>query len=790
MKRLLITALLAAPLSAQTSAPFIPAGQGWHDLGANTQLQVSAGVNPSLAICPANNYGGSGYNFTSQCDNVFFAWNSGALDDSDEYMLLCAQGGHTDYQGGECYALEYGTTTPSLVRLNNPTLPISSNNPSFGYIPDNGGASTNCVSTTQVSGANVCPNARHTYDGVEFIPSTGELMLEAGAVGPNGPLRAIDNWTFNVSALTWTRRDNCGNGLVGQTCTGQTRPGSAGETVDLSTMAYNSADGKIYYINPYNNDLWSYVPSTHLWAKLASNVLPGGYAEYMVTTVDPANNNLIAIQAQNGGQIIDKINLSTFSATDVTSSCSLAANFTPAGTGSAPGVTYDSARKQIVVFPPNLGNTIYVINPSTFSCTSETYSTGNGNSTINGPADPTNGGTFSSLMLGKRAAYSAKEDAFIVMGGPFQHAYALRRTTFAASDFVNRCAAAGVTLCQNFDTSAAYTHSGNYPTVSPTVRYSNQNSGVQEIFQDTATVASGTSSMRIDCPPQSGSYSDCSGGWFTWLGPSQIYFGPNDGNGNYAQDLWMQFRWRINSQLAKTDWESLVGSSPKHFDMYNVQAGSCSSEELTMIRQGNAGLNGFLDVYGGCGGWGYVSQGSSATTSNEGATWAPDGAVSNAFYESSNLAYNNGGNGCIYSSYAAPCAYEKNIADQWLTVQVHIHFTSWDANPTIGSGTNTLDMWIAPVGGTLALWKHFPATAFFQQQGSGYKGFDTLLFEDYMTSASCTGSCLTSWTTTASQWVDELLISTQQPAVPMGAGTSGTSQPVVAPATNLFAQVN
>jgi len=180
-----------------------------------------------------------------------------------------------------------------------------------------------------------------------------------------------------------------------------------------------------------------------------------------------------------------------------------------------------------------------------------------------------------------------------------------------------------------------------------------------------------------------------------------------------------------------------------------------------MIRQGNAGTDGFFDVYGGCGGWGYVSQ-----NGNQGATWAPDGAVSPAYFESSSIATANGGNSCEYPSYSSPCAYEKNYTNAWLTVQFHIHFNGWDGSPTIGNGTNYLDMWVAPQGQPLVLWKHFPNTAFFQQQGSGYKGFDTLLFEDYMTSASCTGSCLTTWKVTASQWIDELLISSKQPPTP------------------------
>jgi hypothetical protein len=771
------SASMTVTAAPSTGSPFIPSGQGWHDLGVATQLQVSAGVNESPALCSANSAFGSGYAFTTQCSNAFLAWSSAAWDDNDEVFWVFG-GGHTDYNGNDVWKLKIGQATPALIQAVLPTVPVSSNSTSFGYIPDaNQTSSTNCSSNSVVNGAQTCPNSRHTYGGLAYVPSTNVLMVEAGAVGPNGPLRAIDQWELNHTTLQWARIDNCGDGLVGQACFGQTRPGSSGETIDLSCMTYNPVDGFVYFMDGFDNTLWKENPSTHVWTKLASGFLPNGYGEYMSCSVDPVNNVLVTIQSNTSSEVILTASLasgSSFAVTDQTSHCSLASSLYNAN-GSSSAITYDSAISKFIVVPPNFGNTVYAVTPSTYTCAAMTFSTGAGNSAINGPADPTNAGANSSFYAGGRVAYSAKEDALIFVGGPFQHAYALRLTPFAQSDFLNRCASPGVTLCQNFDTTAAFNNSLNYPNISPTVRNSSSGSGPTEIFQDTTTVASGTSSMRVDGPPQNGSFSDLSGGWYTWLGATQISYGPG-GNGatDTHNDFWMQFRWRINGQLGNTDWESLVGSSPKHWDMYNVTAGSCSSEELTMIRQGNAGLNGFFDAYGGCGAWGYESFGGTsgsctavpANTGNQGQCWAPDGSVSPAYYESSNLAYNNGGNGCVYSSYAAPCDYEKNFVNEWLTVQVHIHFNGWDANPTIGSGTNYLDMWVAPIGQPLVLFKHFPNTAFFQQQGSGFKGFDTLLFENYMTSASCTGLCLTSWTTTASQWIDELLISSQQPPTP------------------------
>jgi hypothetical protein len=405
--------------SSSNGAPYIPSGQGWHDLGAATQLQLSQDNNPTPAICPPDNFESFGYAFSGQCDNVFYAWNSGAWDEDDEWLILAAQGGHADYNSNEVYALKIPTM--QLVRLNDPTLPLSTNG--LAYIPDNGAASTNCVSTTKVSGTAVCPNARHTYDGEDYLPSLGAVMLEAGAVGPVGPLRAIDNWILTgvAGTPTWTRLDTCGQGLVGNSCGGQVTPGYNGSIVDESTMAYDSVTGDEFYFNNYGCEYYQFHHSTKTWTLLSTgNCLNAG--EYIVSAVDPVNRKLVIVTSSNN---VFTLGLTApYTLTDVTSRCGQASHFT--GLGSAPGIAYDTANATFYVAPSSLGNTVYSINSSTYSCSALTFSVGSGNSAINGPADPTNGGNNSSLILGKRFAYSSKEDAFIVAGGPFQHAFALR----------------------------------------------------------------------------------------------------------------------------------------------------------------------------------------------------------------------------------------------------------------------------------------------------------------------------------------------------------------------------
>src|SRR5207245_821296 len=131
--RRLIAVLLFCVSSAcaQTSPPFLTGAQGWHQF-PNTNLQVSAGVNPTPAICPPNNFNGSGYNFSDGCWNVYTNWSGAALDDANERLLITG-GGHGGYSGNELYALRYGKVIPDYVRLTNPTTPVD-NPSSFGYL--------------------------------------------------------------------------------------------------------------------------------------------------------------------------------------------------------------------------------------------------------------------------------------------------------------------------------------------------------------------------------------------------------------------------------------------------------------------------------------------------------------------------------------------------------------------------------------------------------------------------------------------------------------------------------
>ena len=89
-------------------------------------------------------------------------WSGGAYDSARNRLIIWG-GGHNGYYGNELYALDLDDS--ALTRLNDPGLPI--------------GDYTNCQEAI-ANGTQA--NSRHTYDGIEYIPTTDDLFVFGGAL--------------------------------------------------------------------------------------------------------------------------------------------------------------------------------------------------------------------------------------------------------------------------------------------------------------------------------------------------------------------------------------------------------------------------------------------------------------------------------------------------------------------------------------------------------------------------------------------------------------------------------
>lgn len=164
--------------------------------------------------------------------------------------------------------------------------------------------------------------------------------------------------------------------------------------------------------------------------------------------------------------------------------------------------------------------------------------------------------------------------------------------------FALRCAAPGVVKCVGFDdpadfnignggTSGAYgLNSGIFPPYGT--------SDYSRAVQDTALKASGAGSLKFTIPPNSPS--DSSGSYFTnFSSDLSVQFGEN-------QDIYIQWRQRFSPEMIQTQfasgggWKQLIlgtGDTPSQLST------SCSS--LEVVTQ-NTGQRGFAQLYNSCSG--------------------------------------------------------------------------------------------------------------------------------------------------------------------------------------------
>jgi chitodextrinase len=310
------------------------------------------------AVCPPAN--------SPNCQNVIGAW-SGGLADTSRNRLVVWGGGHTDYDGNEVYALDLNALT--FVRLNNPSA-----------------ATDTCVAANPDGTA----NARHSYGGLAYIPSVDRMFVRDGSLACSAGSSAHDTWTFAFSNLSWQRMDPTTN--IGAT-SGQT---GFGDSAD-----YNSSTGLVYLHDTYS--VFSYNYSTNTYNRLGT-LNPNDYHQSGV--VDPGRQFYFIVGDGIGMKM------------DINPSHSFAtSNLSMSGCGAMlstnyPGLAYDTVQKLIVGWAG--GDTVYLYNPDTDSCTSQTYS--------GGPGAAQNNGTFG------RFRYFPSLGVFAVVNGWQENGYSLRLT--------------------------------------------------------------------------------------------------------------------------------------------------------------------------------------------------------------------------------------------------------------------------------------------------------------------------------------------------------------------------
>ncbi|MEK7311472.1 MAG: kelch repeat-containing protein, partial [Chloroflexota bacterium] len=333
----------------------IPSTLGWFQI-PNTQQGD---------VCPPDAFG---YSFSSKCGSVIGAWGGGIADTARNRIIVWG-GGHGDYAGNELYALELSTLT--MKRLNNPSPPTSGSSPAAS----DGKA-----------------NSRHTYNGLANVEHLDKMFAFSGSLYSSG-VAVNDTWLLDLATLTWKRVS------------------ATGPSGDYNVHAHYDAVTKKVFVAD-RSSLWRFDADTEQYTRVGS--LGMGLATTSV--IDPKRRILFVFGTDWGGsKQFSAINVDTGQPVSMTlSGCDgLISSAAPGnGEGSGPGLAYDPVQDRIVGWVT--GNTVYIFNPDTQSCTTQSFT--------GGPGAPTQQGIYG------RFRYFPALGVFALVNQSNQDSYTLRLT--------------------------------------------------------------------------------------------------------------------------------------------------------------------------------------------------------------------------------------------------------------------------------------------------------------------------------------------------------------------------
>ena len=394
----------------------LPTGYGWHQLANTVMTSVCLGnvangmyTDPSMTTT-------TNYNFNC---NQIVPWSGGAADAKNQRLIVWG-GGHSDYAGNEVSTLNLNGT-PSWQAITSPTIPVpyvwDGNNweglePYFVRLADGG---------QPQPGAS--PSSRHTYNGVQYVPSQNKLYSFGGALA-NGGFLSQETWSLDMGKTTWT--------LLGPPYS--LAPG-------YPTTAYNPNTGHIV-MHDKNWSLLDFDPNTGNWNTLTTNY---HIDDGTTAAIDPVNNLFVVVGASGTP---DNLGYPSVPTTQTVQAFLLVPPYTLL-TWSDPscdlvyrngGLTWDSALGLMVGYPGG-GNQVYLLNsgPTDVSTVFGTVPSHKcldvpislNPSPVKGtdyPQDPEGTGKDANLGIFGRFAYFAALDTFALVNDRTKNAWTVQLT--------------------------------------------------------------------------------------------------------------------------------------------------------------------------------------------------------------------------------------------------------------------------------------------------------------------------------------------------------------------------
>lgn len=257
-------------------------------------------------------------------ESVVSAWG-GAAFDTKRNVLMVTGGGHNAYGGNEVY--EFNLESLTWKRVTEPSA--YEQDPDYSKRSD----AQNYVRTLDGS-----PVSSHTYDGLQFLPDSGSMWQFGGSQWKHGNNSDWHAYVFDPKAKHWVR-------------------GTKAPTYMLQVAsAWDSKRKRVLSI--YKTGLMAYDPETDKWSKVTG----GWYSQVgRVAEYDPEHDIFLLIGSKSNKKPIAYVDLKTNKLEEVKL----------AGDANiplwSPGLTYDSARKQFVVWGGN--REVWTIDPATWVAT-------------------------------------------------------------------------------------------------------------------------------------------------------------------------------------------------------------------------------------------------------------------------------------------------------------------------------------------------------------------------------------------------------------------------------------
>jgi hypothetical protein len=325
------------------------------------------------SVCPPET---KEYDFRGNCRNVVAAWNS-AIADTKLDRLIIWGGGHADYAGNEIYAFDLDSQ--KMKRLDDPS-PINT--------------SGKCVETL----SDGKPNSRHTYGGLAYIGHANRMFSFGGSLNQCGFLTNA-TWTLDLATLEWKNM----------------KPEGATPAAAPGAMADYDPNSRMVFLHD-TKDFWQYDYDKNRYNRAkSSDVLD----YHMNGAIDPKRQIFVMMGAEGapgGGLKAMSFGQGKYSMRDWTRAAS--ATCGPLLKSIYPGLAYDSKLDRMVGWP-NFGDTVYLFDPDTKSCTTETFPGGPPDSSHQGSSKTTNG-TFGRLR------YFPHQNVFVLVNDANDDTYLLR----------------------------------------------------------------------------------------------------------------------------------------------------------------------------------------------------------------------------------------------------------------------------------------------------------------------------------------------------------------------------